>query len=182
MLLTVSPSAGFKSFNDGIIFTPAHNNYLHNKADMPPPLKYKWAGLHTVDFLLRKPFVRKGKGGADAVDLWTEANTLPSHGGGPAGTSLVLFRTIEPDAEQAARITALCGDRASAVAEFAYDVQRGTWVVKHLREDKTRPNFISTVASSMEAMAEALTLDDVVHKLLKAHNKLPPRKPQPEQK
>ncbi len=43
------------SLNDGIIFTPDQNDYLHTNGNLPI-YKFKWAGLNTVDFSLEHPF------------------------------------------------------------------------------------------------------------------------------
>ena len=51
---------GIKTLNDGLIFTPNDNNYAMTRTSLPI-YKWKWPGMNTVDFLLRKPwFDNKG--------------------------------------------------------------------------------------------------------------------------
>lgn len=106
---------GVLSLNDGVILTPVNNNYMHKRNENLPIYKFKWPGLHTVDFLLAHPFFKQpntnnsnpSSGGVDGPELMlftdaTNANDLMTRGGGggKGGRPVrVLFKsvTIKPD-------------------------------------------------------------------------------------
>jgi hypothetical protein len=50
-----------KTLNDGLIFTPNDNSYSMQQSPELPIYKWKWPGMNTVDFLLKRPwFDNKG--------------------------------------------------------------------------------------------------------------------------
>jgi len=165
---------GFKSLNDGIILTPKYNNYMHDKDPNLPILKFKWPGLHTVDFLLVPPFVTARPTTLDPnerleLQLYTSSIPAPmpstSGYGNPSGTRgskpIHVLCRFTPILGSELRDLEAQAEGKPVVAEMYYDMREGRWRIKHLRKDKDSPNFVNTVFSCMEAMAEGITISEL---------------------
>lgn len=139
----------FKSKNDGFIFTPIDNNYMMSANPDQTIYKYKWPGLNTVDFHIVAPFF-------DAK----QQLILYAHGydGSGTGTRKVDFELarITLSQENNEYVSKNVENVERAVVECNYDAKAGRWIVKHLRTDKHKGNFFSTVLSCMEAMIDNL--------------------------
>lgn len=56
--------------------------------------------------------------------------------------------------------------RGLCIAEFVYDTAVGLWTYFHIREDKDKPNHISTVLSVLMEQAEAVSVEELHYRLL----------------
>ncbi len=52
-------------------------------------------------------------------------------------------------------------EKEKVICEVSYVPQIGQWTYFHLRPDKNRPNFISTVMSNLMDQAEAITIEEL---------------------
>lgn len=141
-----------KTKNDGFIFTPIRNNYMMQDNENKI-LKYKWPGLNTADFHINKPFFDQNN-----------KLILYSHGYDGNGNERKVdfeFSRITLPPEMRDYLNSHIENSNSAVVECNYDVRIGNWVVKHVRTDKHKGNFFSTVLSCMEAMIDNLKPEEL---------------------
>jgi hypothetical protein len=149
-----------KAKNDGFIFTPIDNNYMMSANPDQYVYKYKWPGLNTVDFHIVAPFFdEKGQ------------LVLYSHGYDGSGTATrkvdFEFSRIGLSQENKEYVLTNVEKVERAVVECNYEVLKGKWVVKHLRTDKHKGNFFSTVLSCVEAMIDNLQPQELEQMLRK---------------
>lgn len=125
---------------DGIIFQP---DTPYKVGTDPALLKWKWVDLASVDLRVYQATttVGNGGGGGGGVRLCSEA--------GNHGEEVDLSRSVHLSEHDEARLVADMQNSRSAIAEVALDPGSGLWVYMGLRPDKDRPNFITTVISTM---------------------------------
>ncbi|CAM9426379.1 unnamed protein product [Ascophyllum nodosum] len=138
---------------DGIIFQPDAPYRMGTDTTL---LKWKWADLASVDL---RVYVGAGGGAAGgSLRLCSEA--------GQHGEEVDLSRSVHLSEHDQARLLADMGTSRSVIAEVALDPGSGLWVYMGLRPDKDRPNFITTVISTMVEVAEGLSEDELKYRML----------------
>jgi mRNA (guanine-N7-)-methyltransferase len=131
--------------SDGLIFTPANVSYY-----VCMPFKWKPTALMTVDFSVAMSDLANKQG-----PVTGNVKTFESF---PPACDVVVDRS-EPWVREL-----LTGSRsvASVILECLFVPEEGAWrAVKH-RDDKNVPNSLRTAFSTLEAVAEGLTLDELV--------------------
>lgn len=124
---------------DGIIFQP---DAPYKVGTDPGLLKWKWVDLASVDLRVYPAAATVGSGGGGGgVRLCSEA--------GNHGEEVDLSRSVHLSDHDEARLVADMQNSRSVIAEVALDPGSGLWVYMGLRPDKDRPNFITTVISTM---------------------------------
>ena len=125
---------------DGIIFQP---DAPYKVGTDPALLKWKWIDLASVDLRVYPAALGNGGagGGGGGVRLCSEA--------GNHGEEVDLSRSVHLSEHDEARLVADMQNSRSVIAEVALDPGSGLWVYMGLRPDKDRPNFITTVISTM---------------------------------
>lgn len=128
---------------DGIIFQP---DAPYKVGTDPGLLKWKWIDLASVDLRVYPATAAAGAaggrgGGGGGVRLCSEA--------GNHGEEVDLSRSVHLSGHDEARLVADMQGSRSVIAEVALDPGSGLWVYMGLRPDKDRPNFITTVISTM---------------------------------
>ena len=127
---------GVLALNDGLIFTPEENDYLHTR---PLPI-FKYKQSHTIDMLLLRPWFR-----GDKLALYTTAQRRDDGGrGGRRATC--YFGSVSVSAEDRAKVAALSRDRV--VAELGRAEGGAGWAIKVFRWEKEHPNALNTVMSA----------------------------------
>ena len=141
---------------DGIIFQP---NSPYTVGTDTALLKWKWADLASVDLRVYPATdTGGGIGGGCNVRLCSEA--------GNQGEEVDLSKSVHLSAHDRARLVADMGGSRSVIAEVALDPGSGLWVYMGLRPDKDRPNFITTVISTMVEVAEGLSEEELKYRML----------------
>lgn len=138
---------------DGIIFQPDAPYKMGTDTSL---LKWKWADLASVDLRVY-PAPMSGSG-AGKVRLCSEA--------GQHGEEVDLSRSVHLSPHDEARLVADMQGNRSVIAEVALDPGSGLWVYMGLRPDKDRPNFITTVISTMVEVAEGLSEEELKYRML----------------
>ncbi|CBJ31334.1 conserved unknown protein [Ectocarpus siliculosus] len=138
---------------DGIIFQPDAPYKVGTDTAL---LKWKWVDLASVD--LRAYPATAAVGGGGGVRLCSEA--------GNHGEEVDLSRTVHLSEHDQARLVADMQGSRSVIAEMALDPGSGLWVYMGLRPDKDRPNFITTVISTMVEVAEGLSEEELKYRML----------------
>ncbi|CAM9364559.1 unnamed protein product [Ectocarpus fasciculatus] len=138
---------------DGIIFQPDAPYKVGTDTAL---LKWKWVDLASVD--LRAYPATPAVGGGGSVRLCSEA--------GNHGEEVDLSRTVHLSEHDQARLVADMQGSRSVIAEMALDPGSGLWVYMGLRPDKDRPNFITTVISTMVEVAEGLSEEELKYRML----------------
>lgn len=139
--------------NDGLILTPADDTYFNKNAIL---LKWKWPELNTIDFVIKAPwFDDKNK-----LRLYTNAKVETTGGGGGlTGDTFIRATEIDSKSEQILRRDIIGRGLDRVVVECAYN---GQWNIKNVRYDKNTANFITTVFSTMETIADNVTKEDMI--------------------
>lgn len=144
---------------DGIIFQPDAPYKVGTDTAL---LKWKWVDLASVD--LRAYPATAAVGGGGGVRLCSEA--------GNHGEEVDLSRTVHLSEHDQARLVADMQGSRSVIAEVALDPGSGLWVYMGLRPDKDRPNFITTVISTMVEVSRRAGLGCVPSSSLREDVKL----------
>eukprot|EP00903_Cladosiphon_okamuranus_P014342 g13316.t1 len=144
---------------DGIIFQPDAPYKVGTDRGL---LKWKWVDLASVDLRVYPAAVGNGAGGGGGgggrVRLCSEA--------GDHGEEVDLSRTVHLSDHDEARLVADMQTNRSVIAEVALDPGSGLWVYMGLRPDKDRPNFITTVTSTMVEVAEGLSEEELKYRMM----------------
>lgn len=145
----VNTEKKLKAKNDGFIFTPEYNDYMMKSNAELCLYKYKWPGLNTVDFHILSPYFDSQQ------KLMLFCHGYDGSGQGQRKTDFEFAR-VSLSPEERDYVLSRVESVDKAVVECNYERHRGNWVVKHLRTDKHKGNFFSTVLSCMEAMIDNL--------------------------
>lgn len=137
---------------DGIIFQPDTPYKMGTDTAL---LKWKWADLASVDL---KVHSAAGPGTGGSLRLCSEA--------GQHGEEVDLSRSVHLSDHDKARLLADMGTSRSVIAEVALEPGSGLWVYMGLRPDKDRPNYITTVISTMVEVAEGLSEEELKYRML----------------
>jgi hypothetical protein len=130
---------------DGVIFQP---NTPYCVGMDPSLLKWKWLDLASIDLRAR----RSGS-----------SITLATEGGGGDIDMTSLVKLTEPDLM---RLRADMHAMGGNIAEVALDPVTGMWVYMNLRPDKNKPNFISTVMTTLLELAEGITEQELQFRMM----------------
>lgn len=133
---------------DGIIFQPDTPYKMGTDLGL---LKWKWADLASVD-------LRVYPAGGGGIRLCSEA--------GQHDEEVDLTKSVHLSPHDQARLVADMEKSRSVIAEVALDPGSGLWVYMGLRPDKIRPNFITTVISTMVEVAEGLSEEELKYRML----------------
>ncbi|CAM9334333.1 unnamed protein product [Choristocarpus tenellus] len=133
---------------DGVIFQPNTPYMIGTDTRL---LKWKWADLASVDLKVYPP----GMGGS-GLRLCTEAANQ---------VEVDLSQIVHLSEHDRSRLVADMGSNIS-FAEVALDPGSGMWVYMGLRPDKDRPNFITTVVSTMVEVAESLSEEELKYRMM----------------
>lgn len=140
--------------NDGVIFTPEDDDYWCRNV---PLLKWKHLGLNTIDFLTRNPwFDHDGK-----LMLYSTANAMPERAGQRPESVTVHMRSTLLTPEKRAWFLSSVHGKDSAIAEMQYDSKTSSWQPKNFRWDKSTPNFMTTVISTLETIVDNVQPSDL---------------------
>jgi hypothetical protein len=135
---------------DGLIFTPVEEPYLLRPT--LPLLKWKYPELLSVDAALR--YYRGRWMFAVAADgANEEVHVLDVQLEGGDATLMEEEMKLHPRGG------------AGMIVELSFESWSGTWRYLGRRHDKVRPNHVRTFASTLEAAAECVTLDELVYRL-----------------
>ncbi|CAM9455593.1 unnamed protein product, partial [Hapterophycus canaliculatus] len=85
---------------------------------------------------------------------------------GNHGEEVDLSRSVHLSDHDQARLVADMQNSRSVIAEVALDPGSGLWIYMGLRPDKDRPNFITTVISTMVEVAEGLSEEELKYRML----------------
>lgn len=141
---------------DGIIFQPDAPYKMGTDTSL---LKWKWADLASVDLrAYAATGTGVGGGGGGDVRLCSEA--------GQHGEEVDLSKSVHLSDHDKARLMGDMEGSRSVIAEVALDPGSGLWVYMGLRPDKDRPNFITTVISTMVEVAEGLSEEELKYRML----------------
>ncbi len=169
-----NPLKCMKVKNDGLILTPDDNDYLmsNHKSNTHVIYKLKWIGLQTVDFLITKDGFFKTPTMPlypETVDLYIKSRVLGRGKGDAMDVLFVNTKISRTECEKIHKWFQSLNFANSIVAECVYNPIQGCWNFKHHRKDKDSPNFITTAISSLEAMTENLTVEQVAEVLQNAN-------------
>lgn len=155
------------NFNDGVIFTPVGLPYTVKNCEQL--LKWKPPHLDSVDFkLLLEPETDK-----KTQKPSCRASIAYSGGGGGKG-KLITLRQVYFPTKQRIEWAKNFHKYHESIVELSYDRKMGEWRYIRQREDKTSPNFASTVIGTMESIAEELLREELVA-FLEKNSQPPPR-------
>lgn len=148
--------------NDGVIFTPVGKPYVVKNCDAL--LKWKPPHLNSVDFMLKlerttHPRTQQPSVRAKIAYKGERGNTMLREVHFPS-------RMRHEWAKQFDRYN-------ESIVELSYDRQAGEWRYIRQRDDKTTPNFSSTVIDTLESIAENMDRDELVG-VMEKHSKPPP--------
>lgn len=153
---------GRTNSNDGLIFTPDRDDYFNKKI---PLLKWKWPDLNTIDFKVCRPFYEKGKG----LVLHVRANCRTPDSHFQAGDVVFDYIPAEKlDREGMELIKEIQNARnpnghsvESAIVECGYSKIDSQWHLKHIRWDKSQPNFQTTVIGTIKSICDDIGREDI---------------------
>jgi hypothetical protein len=143
--------------SDGIIFQPADLPYQFGTD--PNLLKWKWPELISVD--LNVEVNRDAERSLRLLAAGPDGTYIDCVRTGSGGNGLGRFDKMR-----------LLGDMSQlennrmCVAEFAYDPSYGAWLFMHVRKDKARANFISTVLGVLMEQVESISVEELQYRLL----------------
>lgn len=146
---------------DGIIFQP---NAPYTVGTDTALLKWKWADLASVD--LRVYPAPDSGGGGGGGGMGRGCNVKLCSEAGNHGEEVDLSKSVHLSVHDRARLVADMEGSRSVIAEVALDPGSGLWVYMGLRPDKDRPNFITTVISTMVEVAEGLSEEELKYRML----------------
>lgn len=154
------------NYNDGVIFTPVGLPYTVKNCEQL--LKWKPPHLDSVDFkLLLEPEVDK------KTQKPSCRASIAYSGGGKH--KLITLRQVYFPSWQRIEWAKNFNKYHESIVELSYDrKKKGEWKYIRQREDKSAPNFASTVISTMESIAEELLREELVLYLEKNSQKPPP--------
>eukprot|EP00475_Leptophrys_vorax_P023857 TRINITY_DN32845_c0_g1_i1.p1 TRINITY_DN32845_c0_g1~~TRINITY_DN32845_c0_g1_i1.p1 ORF type:complete len:390 (-),score=85.24 TRINITY_DN32845_c0_g1_i1:144-1292(-) len=139
------PARKRKNYNDGLVFIADEEGFISRNKDAL--LKWKYVEKNTIDFKIKQdkltPEVELFAGGYGNSDLMVRRQQISSE----------ELKRIRDDFDRLR-----CRE---LVYECQYDPQSSRWQILHLREDKTDPNFISVVFSTLETMVDNITVDNL---------------------
>jgi hypothetical protein len=184
------------NFIDGLVFTLSDARYIDSEASRPQLLKWKYLSKNTIDFLVAPATTEEtktlGHGTlpsdriAVALRCRVPAFTTDTHnaqsvasdsGAWCGGWREVTFRTTPVPIEYWNRVVkphmATGSGGGRVIVECAFNRYNGLWELLKVRADKDAPNFFSTVMSTIEALVEHITLDDLLSACINPHNLLP---------
>ena len=153
---------------DGLVFTPMHATYREQfnsgSPTCPAPLlKWKFADEQTVDFKLKRGDLEPGGGGgAHPIKMYL------SGGRDSRGGDVDVFVTRVPLSLPAVDgYAALLDSRGmdEVIVEAGYDVGASAWVLKRVRDRKTRANHVLTGWATLEVAAEGINEAELVRVL-----------------
>lgn len=121
---------------DGLIFVPENEPYLCHDIKL---FKWKWTGMNTIDLL---------------VESQNNDDSFALSAGGYQNQTVIITHVQKEDIS----FTVFPGQ----IVECNYDRTEGKWIVLNVREDKIKPNHITTVISTMETMIDNLTKEDLL--------------------
>ncbi len=143
-------STVFPHLSDGLVFTPVNTSYFGYLA-----LKWKPTHLCSVDFSISLKEV------SDAMQ-----SKLPSF-----SVKGYVWNRSDLYALSAVRMTRMqaCSVLQTPklpphflIVECSFSSQLGQWTVERIRLDRPRPNSLKTAWNTLEVIAHALTLEDIV--------------------
>jgi hypothetical protein len=148
---------------DGLIFTPTKLPYIFGTCYSM--YKWKYVDLQSIDFLLRfESPLDSYAHPSSATDRHRKVELHINMGQGKVArckTTELLQSDFERLASDLAsnHIDFRC-DRI--IAEMAFEPKESTWRYHRLRTDKKNPNHISIAFDTMEAIAENVTIEDIL--------------------
>lgn len=153
------------NFNDGVIFTPVGLPYTVKNCEQL--LKWKPPHLDSVDFkLLLEPYV-------DQKTQKPSCRASIAYSGG-GKRQLITLRQVYFPSKQRIEWAKNFDKYHESIVELSYDRKLGEWRYIRQRDDKTTPNFASTVIGTMESIAEELLREELVA-FLEKNSQPPPR-------
>ena len=165
-----------KNRNDGIIFTPDNDNYLNEK--LPKCLlKWKWSGMNTIDFLIKKPYFIKITG--NLLTKHEQAKQVPLYliklycAGGQRADLYArdIYIYTEDEKQQLEteflkinkdKIIVECGLTISNSISSLKDYSHGLWYIERIRADKQVANHVTTAISTMQTIIDNVTKKELI--------------------
>jgi len=134
-----SKARRISNVNDGLVFTREDDDYFQGKGGL---FKMKWS--HTVDFLCRP-----------------EGSKVKLFAGGPNDT-FICVGALADCSESEMRLLNTCASTTAPIIECMYSAQLGRWVLLVPRLDKSKPNYISVLTSTLQHIIDNITEKDVL--------------------
>lgn len=155
---------------DGLIIAPANLPYAFGTCFTM--FKWKYVDLQSIDFLLRfeqplEPHHRVSQASANQRRVELHINMNQGRTSRCKTTEL-----LQKDFEQLMSDLAANGMNSHSdkiIAEMAFEPLDSTWRYHRLRTDKKNPNHISIAFDTMEAIAENVTIDDILEVVSSRH-------------
>jgi hypothetical protein len=177
---------------DGIIFTPRASTYVDLfSSGLPscttPLLKWKYIDEQTIDFRLRLDDLVARENQYNTVSIpWPITSPAPVAALSQPPTSLQLRavalwistgRDKRSNTDTEVKLAKVLMDESgcalyasqmedvgadSWIVECAYDERVSAWVVRRIRDHKTRANHLNTAWSTMEVLADGIDQQDLV--------------------
>lgn len=148
--------------NDGLIFSPVGMSYQIRNC--PALLKWKPPHLNSIDFTLQLE---------QTVDHKRKQPSVKSFIAYQGERGLVRLREVYFPSKIRTMFAAEFQKYNNSVVELSYDRNAGEWKYIRRREDKSSPNFSSTVIDTMETIAESMEREELVRFLEKASAPIP---------
>lgn len=147
---------------DGLIMAPGNVPYTFGTCHTM--FKWKYVDLQSIDFLLRFEHPLESHIPPHAAGASHRKVELHINLGGRT-TRCKTTELIQSDFEKI--FQDLYENRMNArsdgiIAEMAFEPKDSTWRYHRLRTDKKKPNHISIAFDTMEAIAENVTIDDIL--------------------
>lgn len=151
---------------DGLILTPSKLPYIFGTCYSM--YKWKYVDLQSIDFLLRFESPLDSYAHPSSATERNRKVELHINMGDRKTSRCKTTELIQQDFEKLA--SDLAANRLDfrsngIIAEMAFEPMDSTWRYHRLRADKTNPNHISIAFDTMEAIAENVTIDDIVNAL-----------------
>ncbi len=125
--------------NDGIMYVPVDLPYLNDFT-----LKFKYASTMTIDFKLKNGVIKPHEKQFDLAVATKKDDSI---------FGKIFVKDDNPffdDLED------------NVILECSYDVHRKVWIPFKIRDDKTKPNFITVARDVFDDIEHPLELDDLV--------------------
>lgn len=136
--------------NDGIVYTPIDMPYLNDFT-----LKFKYTKTMTIDFefsnmsFVKGPVIDKGVTIAEKIfdlEVTNKQNGLTNFGKIQVRSDNRLFDELEN----------------GVIVECSYNKEKQIWIPYRIRDDKSKPNFISVAKDVFDDIQHPLELDELI--------------------
>jgi len=153
--------------NDGLVFIPEKADYFCSNKQNGLLLKWKWPDMNSVDFAAVYPWFDK----FGSLVLYSACQTIAIQQSSIHTTTqlpptqefrLVVAKKVRLDDHDRRIFESMKNSNSNTcIVEMTYLTKQSQWKMVRIRKDKPIPNILETTISTMETIADSVSIEDI---------------------